>query len=477
MTDKKKKNSDLSSSIRGTGGKPSLPQGTRDFGPDVVRKRQYIFNTIRSVFELYGFEPLETPAMENLDTLMGKYGEEGDKLIFKILNNGLDNPAKEQQTRDEFEKVLSGKNTKAITERALKYDLTIPFARYVAMNHGQLNFPFKRYQIQPVWRADRPQKGRYREFYQCDADIVGSKSPINEVELANIYHHVFTKLGLDNYELRINSRKILSGLAEHIGAPEKFYALTAAIDKYDKVGREGIKKELIEAGLHDSADWIMNGFLFISKNSSQEEMLRQLKVLFQNNQTALEGIGEVEYILNHEGNKNKPFALDTTLARGLNYYTGIIFEAKAPSEVKIGSIGGGGRYDDLTGLFGVPNIPGVGISFGVDRIYDVMEELKFFPETVEQGTKVLFFNLGEEESKTAYQLLQQVRNNGIAAEIFHEQAKLDKQFKYAEKKNIPFVVIIGSKEIENQMAMIKNIKTGEQQELSQSSLIQFKFYD
>jgi histidyl-tRNA synthetase len=443
--------------------KPSLPQGTRDFGPDVVRKRQYIFNTIKSVFELYGFEPLETPAMENLDTLMGKYGEEGDKLIFKILNNGLDRPEKYQKAKEDFEKILEGKNVSSFTERALKYDLTIPFARYVAMNHGKLNFPFKRYQIQPVWRADRPQKGRYREFYQCDADIVGSNSLINEVEFVNIYHQAFIQLGIKNYELRINSRKILSGLAEKIGAPEKFYALTTVIDKYDKIGRDGVKKELIEIGLQESADWIINGFLFISKHNTQEEIIRQLKILFQTSQTALEGIAEIEYILKYEGNRDKPIFLDTTLARGLNYYTGIIFEAKAPAEVKIGSIGGGGRYDDLTGLFGVPNIPGVGISFGVDRIYDVMEELNLFPETVEQGIKVLFFNLGEEESKTAYQLLQQLRSKGIASEIFHEPAKMDKQFKYAEKKNIPFVIIIGSKEVENKTAGVKNLKTGEQE--------------
>jgi histidyl-tRNA synthetase len=462
--------------------KPSLPQGTRDFGPDVVRKRQYILSTIKNVFELYGFEPLETPAMENLDTLIGKYGEEGDKLIFKILNNGLENPIKERQTRDEFEKILRGKNTKGITERALKYDLTIPFARYVAMNHGQLNFPFKRYQIQPVWRADRPQKGRYREFYQCDADIVGSNSLINEVEFANIYHQVFSQLGINNYELRINSRKILAALSEISGGIDKMTDITIAIDKLDKIGREKVKEELAERGLSAEQINVVENYLKIDGNN--EEKLKSIKQVFSNSETGKKGIEELEYILSTT-NYQPAFpagklqtinlSLDFTLARGLNYYTGVIFEAKAPAEIKIGSIGGGGRYDDLTGLFGVPNIPGVGISFGVDRIYDVMEELKLFPETVEQGTKVLFFNLGEEESKTAYQLLQQLRSKGIASEIFHEQARLDKQFKYAEKKNIPFVAIIGTKEIENKTATIKNLKTGEQQEVQQSALIQYKF--
>ena len=468
--------------------KPSLPQGTRDFGPDVVRKRQHILNTIKKVFELYGFEPLETPAMENLETLMGKYGDEGDKLIFKILNNGLDNPNKELQTRTEFENILKGTNTKAITERALKYDLTIPFARYVAMNHGQLNFPFKRYQIQPVWRADRPQKGRYREFYQCDADVVGSNSLINEVEFVNIYNQVFTQLGLKNYELKINSRKILTALAEITGGIDKMMDITIAIDKLDKIGLEKVKEELIQRGLTSDQITIVENYLNI--NGTNEEKLQSVKKLFADSQPGKQGIGELEFILsivNSQWSKENPIdtdahspftihhsllSLDFTLARGLNYYTGIIFEAKAPADVKIGSIGGGGRYDDLTGLFGVPNIPGVGISFGVDRIYDVMEELKLFPETVEQGTKVLFFNLGDEESKKAYELLQQLRSEGIASEIFHETVKMDKQFKYAEKKNIPFIVIIGTKEIQNKSATIKNLKTGEQQSVAFDELPQ-----
>jgi histidyl-tRNA synthetase len=450
--------------------KPTIPQGTRDFGPEVVRKRQYIFNTIRTVFELYGFQPLETPAMENLDTLMGKYGEEGDKLIFKILNNGLDNPAKHDAAIKEFEKVLQGKNTKGITERALKYDLTIPFARYVAMNHGQLTFPFKRYQIQPVWRADRPQKGRYREFYQCDADIVGSNALINEVEFANIYSDVFNRLQIADFRLQINSRKILTALAELCGGADKMMDITIAIDKLDKIGLDKVKEELAQRGLNDQQIGIIENYLSIS--GSNEEKLARIKELFANSETGKKGIEELEYVLYNSKptTQDSKLNIDFTLARGLNYYTGIIFEAKAPAEVKIGSIGGGGRYDDLTGLFGVPNIPGVGISFGVDRIYDVMEELKLFPETVEQGTKVLFFNLGTEESKAAYRLMQEVRRQGIAAEIYHENVKMDKQFKYAERKGIPYVVILGSRELQEGTCVVKNLATGEQQTVAAEKL-------
>lgn len=448
--------------------KPSLPQGTRDFSADVVRKRQYIFSTIRSTFELYGFQPLETPAMENLETLMGKYGEEGDKLIFKILNNGLDHPEKEQQTRTEFEKILEGKSTKSITERAMKYDLTIPFARYVAMNHSKLAFPFKRYQIQPVWRADRPQRGRYREFYQCDADIVGSNALLNEVELVNIYNDVFQKLGMNGFELRINHRKILAALAEICGGADKMIEITIAIDKLDKIGIEKVKEELTGRGLTEEQLGTIEKYLQIS--GSNQEKLTAVKNLFAHSETGKKGIEDLEYLLNTIAPQRKPI-LDFTLARGLNYYTGIIFEAKAPAEVKIGSIGGGGRYDNLTGLFGVPNIPGVGISFGVDRIYDVLEELKLFPGDVEQGTRVLFFNLGNEESKTAYTLLQQLRQNGIASELYHESAKIDKQFKYAEKRNIPLIVMIGSKEIEEKTATVKNIVSGQQQKISFEELV------
>jgi histidyl-tRNA synthetase len=464
--------------------KPSIPQGTRDFGPDVVRKRAFIFNTIRSVFELYGFLPIETPAMENLETLMGKYGEEGDKLIFKILNNGLDNPAKEQQVRDDFEKILKGKNTKGITERALKYDLTIPFARYVAMNHGQLTFPFKRYQVQPVWRADRPQKGRYREFYQCDADVVGSNSLLNEVEFVNLYTDVFTRLGIQGCELRINSRKILSALAEVCGGAEKLTDITIAIDKLDKIGLEKVKEELLQRGLSGAQVSIIEKYLDI--NGSNESKMASIKELLMDSENGKKGISELEYIItmindqrskdgNDEKSESTSLIIDFTLARGLNYYTGIIFEAKAPSTVKIGSIGGGGRYDDLTGLFGVPNIPGAGISFGVDRIYDVMEELQLFPSKVEQGTKVLFFNTGFEESKKAYELLVDLRKSGIAAELFHEQAKFDKQFKYAEKKQIPFIIIIGSKELEEKSFVIKDLRSGEQRSVPFGDMASLSF--
>jgi len=449
-----------------------IPQGTRDFPADIVKKRAFIIDTIRSVFELYGFQPLETPAMENLETLMGKYGEEGDRLIFKILNNGLDNPDKRGQIKDDFEKVLEGKNVKSITERALRYDLTIPFARYVAMNHGQLTFPFKRYQIQPVWRADRPQKGRYREFYQCDADVVGSYSLMNDVELANIYANAFKKLGVD-VEIKINSRKILQALAEICGGSDKMIDITIAIDKLDKVGLDKVKQELEQKNITKNQIEVVEKYLSISGTS--EEKLQQLETLFGNNETGKKGMDEIRFILDFQTtNVDKlPVVVDFTLARGLNYYTGIIFEVKA-NGVQMGSIGGGGRYDDLTGLFGVPNIPGVGISFGVDRIYDVMEELNLFPQDVGTGTKALFFNLGDAESRQAFSLMQQLRNHNIACELFHEQAKFDKQFKYAEKKKIPFVIIIGAEELKSGKCSIKNLESGEQVTIAQSEI--FKYF-
>lgn len=452
--------------------KPSLPQGTRDFGPEVVRKRNFILSTIKNIFELYGFQPLETPAMENIETLMGKYGEEGDKLIFKILNNGLDNPEKQEQIRNDFEKILEGKNSKGITERALKYDLTIPFARYVAMNHKQLTFPFKRYQIQPVWRADRPQKGRYREFYQCDADVVGSDSLLNEMELATIYHDAFTQLGIKKYELRINHRKILTALAEFCGGAEQMNDIAIAIDKIDKIGMEKVKEELNRKGFTEQQIALIDNYLSIS--GTNEQKLRQAKSILDT-ETGKKGISELEVLIT-----NNPVAIgsglviDFTLARGLNYYTGTIFEAKA-KDVSIGSIGGGGRYDDLTGLFGVPGIPGVGISFGVDRIYDVMEELNLFPEHLQISTQVLFFNLGYAESKSAFDLMQQLRQKNIRCELYHEKAKFDKQFKYAEKKNIPFIIIIGEEEIKNKKCKIKKLSTGDQQDLPWESLSAFSF--
>ncbi len=466
--------------------KPSLPQGTRDFGPAVVRKRNYIFQTIRTVFETYGFQPLETPAMEQLDTLMGKYGEEGNKLIFKILNNGLNDPKNIEKARKAFENVLEGKNDKDLTERALRYDLTIPFARYVAMNHGQLTFPFKRYQMQPVWRADRPARGRYREFYQCDADVVGSQSLINEVELAAIYSEAFSKLAIP-VEIRVNNRKILAALAEVCGGADKMTDITVAIDKLDKIGLDKVKEELSQRGLNEKQVAAIEEYLGLTGDNQQK--LTRLKTLFATSEMGLKGIAELEYLLEYTtGITNSQLApsnlqlaacslqliVDLTLARGLNYYTGTIFEVKATT-VQMGSIGGGGRYDDLTGLFGVPNIPGVGISFGVDRIYDVMEELKLFPEDVHTGTKILFFNLGAAESRTAFGLLQQLRAKGIPAELFHEQAKFDKQFKYAEKKGIRYAVILGSEELSGQKVKLKDLSSGKQEELTFEGLIQFSF--
>lgn len=451
--------------------KPSLPQGTRDFNALVVRKRNYILQTIRTVFELYGFQPLETPAMENLDTLMGKYGDEGDKLIFKILNNGLDNPDKHIQARADFEKVLDGKNTKGLTERALRYDLTIPFARYVAMNFGQLTLPFKRYQIQPVWRADRPQKGRYREFYQCDADVVGSKSLINEVELAGIYTRVFETLKIP-IALHINSRKILAALAEVCGGSEQLTAITVAIDKLDKIGLEKVKEELGRNGLN--TEQISTIETYLSLSGTNAEKISSLHPLIGHTENGQQGIAELNFVLNYQPDEQERIVADFTLARGLNYYTGIIFEVKAKN-VQMGSIGGGGRYDDLTGLFGVPNVAGVGISFGVDRMYDVMEELKIFPDTVDSGTRVLFFNLGESESKQAFALMQLLRNKGIASELFHEPAKFDKQFKYAEKKSIPFIVILGSEELASGTCIVKDLANSTQQTLSQQDLAEFPF--
>jgi histidyl-tRNA synthetase len=410
--------------------------------------------------------------MENLETLMGKYGDEGDKLIFKILNNGLDNPIKEKQVREDFEKVLQGKNTNGITERALKYDLTIPFARYVAMNQGQLTFPFKRYQVQPVWRADRPQKGRYREFYQCDADVVGSNSLLNEVELANIYATVFDQLKIP-VEIKINSRRILMALAELSAGTDKMMDITVVIDKLDKVGLEKVKQELVQRGLTSREVSIVENYLSIS--GTNEEKIVKAKELLGNTDAGKKGIDELETILEYSLTTHLSLlTIDLTLARGLNYYTGIIFEVKAKN-VQIGSIGGGGRYDDLTGLFGVPNIPGVGISFGVDRIYDVMEELKLFPEDVYVGSQVLFFNLGDKESRKSFELAQQLRAKNIRCEVYHEAAKFDKQFKYAEKKKIPFVIIIGEEEMKKNACKIKNISTGEQKEIPVNELPKFSF--
>lgn len=454
--------------------KPSLPQGTRDFSSETLRRRRYIIETIRHVFELYGFEPLETPAMENLETLMGKYGDEGDKLIFKILNNGLDNPSKREKATEAFKNILAGKNDKNITERALKYDLTIPFARFMAMNQGKIALPFKRYQIQSVWRADRPQKGRYREFLQCDADIAGTYSLVSDVELANIYQDVFNRLKLDT-EIKINSRKVLYGLAEVCGSENTMNAITTAIDKLDKIGIEKVKEELSANGL--SAKQILTIENYLNVKGTNEEKLDKISTILGSSTKGIEGIEELKFILEYLKEKKsatskQTFSIDFTLARGLNYYTGTIYEVKAKN-VQMGSIGGGGRYDNLTGLFGVPDMPGVGISFGVDRIYDVIEELNLFPENINQSTRVLFFNLGETESRYAFEIMQKLRLNEISCELFYESSKLDKQFKYASKKNILFAVIIGSNEIKTKTCVIKNLQTGEQRTLNENEIIDF----
>ena len=446
--------------------KPSLPQGTRDFSQEVVYKRQYILQKIRQIFELYGFQPLETPAMENIDTLMGKYGEEGDKLIFKILNNGLDNPLKEEKTRQGLEELLKGKWSKQLTERALRYDLTIPFARYVAMNHGKLVFPYKRYQIQPVWRADRPQRGRYREFYQCDCDVVGSSSLLNEVDFLHIYDQVFAELKIP-ISIQLNNRKILAGLAEVCGGNDKLTDITIAIDKLDKIGIDKVKQELADRGLTEQQIQVIASYLAIEGDNTQK--LNQIENLLSTSEQARSGIRELSYLLSFTKQSLQTVNLDFTLARGLNYYTGTIFEIKA-STVRMGSIGGGGRYDDLTGLFGLSGMPGVGISFGIDRIYDVMEELDLFDKKVNQGTDLLFFNLGEKEISGAYPLIQGLRAAGVRTEIFHEPVKFDKQFKFAERKGIPYIAIVGSEELTDKKITIKHLPTGWQERLDSTPL-------
>jgi histidyl-tRNA synthetase len=446
--------------------KPGLPQGTRDFAAETVYKRQFIFNTIRQYFELYGFSPLETPAFENLETLTGKYGEEGDKLMFKILNNGLERPEKYEQAKNDFEEVLKGKSKKGITERAMRYDLTIPFARYVAMNQGQLTFPFKRYQIQQVWRADKPQRGRYREFYQCDADIVGSESLWNENELIQLYTDVFNALNIP-VSICINNRKILAALADQCGGQEWLIPITVAIDKLDKIGLDGVMKELQEkAGLSEEQQLKVQAYLQISLSASTAmACIEQLRAFLGND---LEGIRELEYL----AQSHPHIQIDVTLARGLNYYTGTILEVK-PTTVKMGSIGGGGRYDNLTGLFGVPDIAGVGISFGVDRIYDVMEELQLFPATLQSQCTVMLVNFGTTIESRNREVLATLRKNKISAEMFPEAIKFDKQLKYAHKKQIPFVVMIGEDELKENLLSVKDFRLGTQQKISLEELPSF----
>ncbi len=456
--------------------KPSLPQGTRDFSPPVMRKRNYIMQTIRETFQVFGFQPLETPAMEQLDTLTGKYGDEGDQLMFKILNNGETlNKAAAAIAASIGEDTPLTRSVRLLAEKALRYDLTIPFARFVAMNQHELTMPFKRYQMQPVWRADKPQKGRYREFYQCDADVVGSDSLLNEIELLLIYDTVFRKLGLQGHELRVNNRKILSGLAEVAGRPDLLTDITVAIDKLDKIGMERVKEELRQRGLGATEITVIEHFLHIG--GSNAEKLDALTVLLKDAPTGLKGIEEIRFVLDAGlASFSAPPILDVTLARGLNYYTGMIIEVKAPATVAIGSIGGGGRYDDLTGLFGLPGISGVGISFGVDRIYDVLEQLELFPEAAQQSTKVMFLNLGDASVQTAFPLMMQLRAKGIPAELFHESSKMDKQMKYADKRAIPYIVILGESELADNKVSIKNLNTREQQTIALDAFDAFSFH-
>lgn len=447
--------------------KPGLPQGTRDFDAAVVQKRTYIFNCIRTHFELYGYTPLETPAFENLDTLMGKYGDEGDKLIFKILNNGLENPDKHTQTVEALQQVMQGRNSSKLTERALKYDLTIPFARYVAMNFGQLTMPFKRYQIQPVWRADRPQRGRYREFYQCDADVVGSVSLWNEKELIQLYKDVFQTLQIP-VRICINNRKILAALAQWCGGEEQLTAITVAIDKLDKIGLEKVCDELLRSGVSESAANKIKCYLELTlQGLTNVQILQELHQYFESVAIGLEGLQELEYILND----HPDITLDVTLARGLNYYTGTILEVK-PLGIQMGSIGGGGRYDDLTGLFGVKGVPGVGISFGVDRIYDVMEELHLFPANIQHELDVMLVNFGDSFETRNRQVLHALRAGGLKSELYPEASKFDKQLKYANKRGVRYVMMIGEDEMRDKVISLKNFRSGEQVRLSLEDCIE-----
>ena len=444
--------------------KPSIPKGTRYFGPVEMAKRNYIFNTIRSVYELYGFQQIETPAQETLQTLMGKYGEEGDKLLFKILNSG-DYLSKIEDSE------LTERNTlrlaSKICEKGLRYDLTVPFARYVVMHREELQLPFKRYQVQPVWRADRPQKGRYREFYQFDGDVVGSDSLLNEVELMQIVDTVFTRFGV-RVQIKINNRKILTGIAEVIGAADKIVDITVAIDKLDKIGIDNVNQELREDGL--SEEQIQKLQPIIMLEGSNEEKLNTIAEVLASSETGLKGVEETRYILGFLTALNNDIQLDLTLARGLSYYTGAIFEVKA-LDTPMGSISGGGRYDNLTGIFGMPGLSGVGISFGVDRIYDVLNALDLYPKDSLNTTQVLFINFGEQETAYCLPIINKVRASGIRAEIYPDATKMKKQMSYANAKQIPFVVLAGESEMAAQKVTLKNMETGEQQLVTTEELI------
>ena len=446
--------------------KPSIPKGTRDFGFVEMARRNYIFDTIRSVYRLYGFSQIETPAMENLSTLMGKYGEEGDKLLFKILNSGdFTRSVSTEQYEADSAAALAAK----FCEKGLRYDLTVPFARYVVQHREELQLPFKRFQIQPVWRADRPQKGRYREFYQCDADVVGSDSLLNEVELMQIVDEVFTRFGI-RVAIKINNRKLLTGIAEVLGAADKIIDITVAIDKLDKIGLDKVNEELLAAGL--SAQQVETLQPIISLSGTNADKIATMRQVLAASEVGLKGCDELEFVLNALGDSLKNvLELDLTLARGLNYYTGCIFEVKA-LDVEIGSITGGGRYDNLTGIFGLPGLSGVGISFGADRIYDVLNQLELYPATTAASVDLLFINFGEAEAAHCLKLARATREAGIATEVFPDAAKMKKQMNYANARQIPFVALVGESEMEQNLIALKNMATGEQQQVSLEQLIQ-----
>ena len=447
--------------------KPSIPKGTRDFSPEEMAKRNYIFDTIKEVYRLYGYRQIETPAMENLSTLMGKYGEEGDKLLFKILNSGDFLSA---MNADDIAEGNSARTAAKISERGLRYDLTVPFARYVVMHRNEITFPFKRFQIQPVWRADRPQKGRYREFFQCDADVVGSDSLINEVELLQIIHEVFSRLNI-RVCVKLNNRKILSGIAEIIGEADKIVDITVAIDKLDKIGLEKVNEELLSKNIPQAA--IDKLQPIIALNGSNSEKLETLRSVLATSETGIKGVDEIDFILKKIGllNLQTPIELDLTLARGLNYYTGAIIEVKA-LDVEIGSITGGGRYDNLTGIFGLPQVSGVGISFGADRIYDVLNQLDLFPEKSTHATDLLFVNFGEREEAHILPILAQLRAKGICAELYPEAAKMKKQMTYADNNHIPFVALVGENEMREGKITLKNMQTGEQELVTIENIVE-----
>lgn len=451
--------------------KPSIPKGTRDFSPSEVHKRNYIFDVIKKHFQIYGFQPIETPSFENSETLMGKYGDEGDRLIFKILNSGdylgkID--ADTYHSRD------VGTLTPIISEKALRYDLTVPFARYVVMHQNELDFPFKRYQIQPVWRADRPQKGRFREFFQCDADVVGSDSLFQEIELVQLYDAVFTALKLEGVTIKLNNRKILAGIAEVIGEADKLIDFTVALDKLDKIGIQGVSNEMREKGISESA--IQKAAPLFELTGSNMEQLTVLADLLKISAEGSKGIGELRFIiesLEELGMKSANLKIDVTLARGLNYYTGAIFEVAAPKGVQLGSIGGGGRYDDLTGIFGLKDVSGVGISFGLDRIYLVLEELGLFPEAIDRSLQVLCVNFGGDEAMASLKLINRLRSAGIKSDLYPSNAKMQKQMKYANNRNVPYVILIGEQELASNVFVVKDMVRGGQKEYGLNEVDQF----